>query len=144
MNAQVWGPHAWEFLHAVTFDYPNDPSSSQKKAMKKFFHSLAPILPCNNCKNHFSDMLNKYPVDSHLTSKEQLTQWLVFVHNKVNIRLGKKPVPYSVVAEKFQPNFGCTGGTCGKNKMSVKKQNNISIVLFLAGISILLFALAKK
>ena len=38
--------------------------------------------------------MNKYPINFYLSSKEQLSKWLVKIHNETNINLGKKIINY--------------------------------------------------
>ena len=39
MDANVWGPHSWFFLHSITFGYPNL-TESQKKSYYDFINGL--------------------------------------------------------------------------------------------------------
>ena len=55
MNPSIWGPKAWFFLHSVSFNYPDNPTKNDKVEYKRFFESIQYILPCDNCKEHFSD-----------------------------------------------------------------------------------------
>ena len=50
MKPEIWGPHAWIFLHSITFDYPDNPTKEVKEKYKGFFESLQDILPCEKCK----------------------------------------------------------------------------------------------
>ena len=36
MEAKIWGPHAWIFLHSITMAYPENPTDNDKKYMKIF------------------------------------------------------------------------------------------------------------
>ena len=40
MNPEVWGPHAWFFLHTVTMNYPNKPTIKDKEDNKNFVNIL--------------------------------------------------------------------------------------------------------
>ena len=40
MKPEVWGPHAWIFLHSITFNYPDNPTDDEKKHYKNFFENL--------------------------------------------------------------------------------------------------------
>ena len=61
MDPSVWGPHAWFFLHTVTFTYPKNPTELDKRHMYDFFTKLQYILPCEMCKQHYQEHLYTMP-----------------------------------------------------------------------------------
>ena len=81
MNPKIWGPHAWIFLHSITFNYPSKPTLQDINHYKNFFNNLKYILPCNNCQNHYKNNIDKYPLtDEILSSKQKLINWLINIH----------------------------------------------------------------
>ena len=30
MEPEIWGPHAWQFLHSITLSYPDNPTFEDK------------------------------------------------------------------------------------------------------------------
>lgn len=102
LNTQMWGPHAWEFLHAVSFSYPQNPTRKDKADILTFFKSLRSVLPCEQCRIHFPKLLDKYPLEEHIESRDELTHWLVNAHNDVNRRLGKQEMTYNTVQNKYE------------------------------------------
>ena len=102
MDPNIWGPAAWKFLHSVTLAYPECPNDIDKTGMKNFFTNLKYVLPCNSCKNHFTDNLSKYPLtDDILCSKEKLVKWLIDIHNEVNKMNGKPIKSYIDMLSEF-------------------------------------------
>lgn len=100
-DVRIWGPKAWDFMHTVTFAYPeNNPSDLDKQNIIQFFQSIANNLPCKQCKFHFSKLLEEYPIPAE--NRETLSKWLVDRHNDVNKRLGKPIYPYEFVIKKYQ------------------------------------------
>lgn len=99
MDIRIWGPHAWEFMHAASFAFPPNPSWEERQAYGMFYHQIAKILPCEECRAHFTATLTNMPPQTQ--SRDTLTKWLVDVHNAVNVRLGKPTVPYATVAAKY-------------------------------------------
>jgi len=103
IHTNFWGPGAWAFLHSITFNYPEYPSSTEQHIMQQFFHSLKNILPCEQCRTHFTQTIEQtMPIEPHLNSRDALTRWLVQFHNTVNKRLGKPIMPYETVKAKYQ------------------------------------------
>ena len=45
MLTSVWGPSLWHSLHAISFNYPVNPTQKQKNEYLSFFKSLKNILP---------------------------------------------------------------------------------------------------
>ena len=82
-----WGPAAWKFLHAITFSYPENPSLSEQRDAENLFASLRSLLPCEACRSHYESEISIHPPDTR--SRATLSAWLVDLHNRVNLRLGK-------------------------------------------------------
>lgn len=99
-----WGPAAWKFLHAVTFAFPEQPTLNEQVAVEQLFASLRFVLPCAQCRTHFDAELRAHPPDTR--SRATLSAWLVDLHNRVNLRLGKRPVAYSEAAAAFSAQCG--------------------------------------
>lgn len=92
MNPEIWGPHAWIFLHTITMNYPNKPTETDKLNYKNFFMSLQPCIPCDMCSNHYKDNLVRYPLSEEVLScRTNLVYWLIKIHNSVNIQ-NNKPI----------------------------------------------------
>lgn len=82
-----WGPAAWKFLHAISFSYPEAPSINEQRDAENLFASLRTLLPCEACRNHYESEISVNPPDTR--SRATLSAWLVDLHNRVNVRLGK-------------------------------------------------------
>ena len=88
MQANIWGPSAWKFLHSITFSYPQDPDEDTKKHFKTLFETLQYTLPCSHCRKSYINIYKYICIDQYLDSREGLTFWLFIVHNLVNRKLG--------------------------------------------------------
>ena len=102
MNPKFWGPHAWIFLHSLTFNYPKEPTEKDKQIYVSFFKSLENILPCEKCAYHYKRHLEEYPIEEALETRETMVQWLISVHNEVNKELGKPLYTYDQVIEEYK------------------------------------------
>jgi hypothetical protein len=89
MLPAIWGPHLWFILHVISFEYPVVPNELDKRIYHDFYTSIKDILPCDICKKHYRDHINKYPLTPHLDSRSTLVKWVIQVHNFVNASLGK-------------------------------------------------------
>jgi hypothetical protein len=108
MDVRLWGPQFWSTMDFVAFNYPHEPTETDKKNVRTFYETLALLLPCSSCRNDFAKMLKTFPIDEHLQNQESLTKWLVEAHNRVNEKLGKSRIDYETVANKYNQ----MRGTC--------------------------------
>lgn len=86
-----WGPHAWAFLHAVTYSYPENPRPELQHQMRTFFDSLKVALPCTKCRDSYAEKFERTAREPHnpFASRTALTRWLRELHNDVNHGHGK-------------------------------------------------------
>jgi hypothetical protein len=90
LSPSDWGPFLWSSLHYIALGYPLKPSTIDKLNYSEFFINLHKVIPCITCADHYKEMIEKYPPSPHTGSLEELFQWTVDIHNKVNTRLEKK------------------------------------------------------
>ena len=91
MDPNVWGPHAWIFLHSITYNYPDNPSVNDIDNHYNFLTLLKDVLPCNTCRFHYKQNLEKFPLTSDiLSSRQNLIKWLFKIHNNIN-KMNDKP-----------------------------------------------------
>ena len=102
MNPKFWGPHGWIFLHAVTMNYPKNPSNDDKQLYRNFFSSLIRVLPCEKCAYHYKQHIKDDPIEPVLENRDKLVRWLIKIHNKVNADLGKPHYSYEQVIEEYK------------------------------------------
>ena len=132
MNPKIWGPAGWKFLHSITLHYPENPSLQDKQNYKKFFESLQFTIPCEKCKNHYQESLQKYSLDNALNNKEALFNWLVDIHNEVNKKNNKKVLSYEEVKNIYEKLY------------SNKKNKNIYLLIIIVLIIIIFYLINNK
>jgi FAD-linked sulfhydryl oxidase len=93
-DPKKWGPHLWYYLHTAAMNYPLSPSPEQQKGMLDWLCSLKWTIPCKNCSNHYGSYIeeHKKELPSVCASQEKLFDFLVTIHNKVNVRSGKPTI----------------------------------------------------
>lgn len=139
----VWGPVGWKYLHSVAHGYPIDPVQFDVKNdnivgttarnYKIFFTQVGNTLPCRLCRESYIELIKGNPVRTQ--SREELTQWLWEIHNKVNEKLGrtyKKNDFESIrdVYESYRANcsYNPTSKGCTEPIMShTKKRSRVTI-----------------
>ena len=85
----VWGPFFWHTIHIVALGYSKNPTYTDKTCAKEFYESLAFLLPCSICREHYKGYLQEKPISTFLDSRTDLIKWTIQIHNKVNQMLGK-------------------------------------------------------
>jgi hypothetical protein len=94
-DPDLWGPGGWKFLHYITLSYPDKPTQNDKNNILTFFNSVGNVLPCEKCRNNYYNHLKKYPLDNNtVSSRYNLVNWLINVHNEVNIMNNKKTINF--------------------------------------------------
>lgn len=94
MSPAVWGPLFWTTMSIASLGYSSQPSNEEQTAAKQFYESLAYMIPCAICKDHYRHHLAEYPVTDAVGSRDTLIRWVFTLHNKVNAQLGKPELTF--------------------------------------------------
>lgn len=104
----AWGPFFWHTMHIVALGYPLKPTYGDKRSAKEFYESLAFLIPCPICRDHYTEFLKEMPISPFLDKRDDLFKWTVAVHNKVNQKLGK-PQYTELESIQFYTRLGAMG-----------------------------------
>lgn len=101
---QVWGPAAWHFIHAMSFNYPVNPTLENKKHYKDFIYNLRNILPCKYCRINLANNFKKKPLlMCHMKNRSTFSKYIYELHELVNKMLGKKSnLSYCDVRDRYE------------------------------------------
>ena len=92
LEPTVWGPFYWFVLHTIALTYPTNPNETIKKKYYDFIYNIPLLLPISTMGNHFSALLDKYPVTPYLDSQPSFVKWMHFIHNKINVSLSRPEI----------------------------------------------------
>lgn len=100
----VWGPAAWHLLHTISFNYPVEPTTEQKKQYRDFILSLQNVLPCKYCRMNLKTNLKQMPLTmAEMKSRETFSRYIYNLHELVNKMLKKKSnLTYCDVRERYE------------------------------------------
>ncbi len=100
----VWGPPMWHYLHTMSFNYPNEPTSENKKHYRDFVISLQNVLPCKYCRMNLKTNLKQLPLKmSDMKNRESFSRYIYNLHELVNKMLKKKSnLTYCDVRERYE------------------------------------------
>ena len=84
-KSKVWGPFGWYFLHSISYyTYFNKLSNKENEGIKLIIQSLTNLIPCPECRKHFTQKYKKINMDILLQDPNQFVNWIIHIHNEVN------------------------------------------------------------
>lgn len=86
-----WGPSIWMMIHFFAANLKQE----KIKYYHEFITSLTYVIPCEECRKHLRNNLNKYPLILNNSSNNySIFEWSCNLHNVVNTQLKKTVYPY--------------------------------------------------
>jgi hypothetical protein len=95
----VWGPAAWTALQADILSLPRELDAHEFCMFKVYLALRARYLPCSACALHFERHLRKMPNHATMRTRAGLLRWLTTVHNDVNRRKQRIPLPETQILD---------------------------------------------
>lgn len=104
MVTSTWGPAIWHFIHMISFNYPANPTTEDKKYYRNFIFSLKNILPCKYCRINLKKNLKQMPLTlEHMKNRESFSRYVYELHELVNHMLKKQSgLSYCDVRERYE------------------------------------------
>lgn len=104
MLTSVWGPSMWHYLHTMSFNYPVNPTSENKKYYKEFIKNLQYTLPCKYCRINLKNNFKVHPLkECHMKNRETFSKYVYQLHEVINKMLKKKSgLKYCDVRERYE------------------------------------------
>lgn len=104
-DPDVWGSHYWFFLHTVAHSYPLTPNAITKRKYYDLIQNFPLFIPSAEMGDRFDEMLNKYPVSPYLDSRDSFVRWMHFIHNKMNLVLGKEEISPMEANDRYDAEY---------------------------------------
>mgnify|MGYP001414016142 CR=1 FL=1 len=104
MLTTVWGPSIWHFLHTMSFNYPINPTKTDKKNYRNFILNLQNILPCKYCRVNLKRNFKAHPLKNcDMKNRETFSKYIYKLHEVINKMLKKKSgLSYCDVRERYE------------------------------------------
>lgn len=130
-DSEIWGPHYWFFLHTIAHSYPNHPNKVTKRKYYDFITNLPLFIPDIEIGNRFANLLDKYPVTPYLDSRESFIRWTHFIHNKINLLLGKEEISYLASLDAYKNQYKSKSITFTERLQMSRKYIHIAVIFIL-------------
>jgi len=141
LDPNVWGPHFWFFLMTLAISYPLKANDVTKKKYYDVINNFPLFIPHPKIGNNFSNLLDKYPVSPYLEGKDSFLKWVHFIHNKVNIEIGKDEITYTEAVNNYHELYK-PKEIIMREQIKYRKKLLFTVILIL--LSILGYYLYKK
>ena len=124
MEPKIWGPKLWFVMHTFALNYPDQPNYEDKRVMEEFFNNLKSSIPCQKCRIHYTQRLERNPIINYLDSKQSLFKYTIDLHNQVNKSLGKKIYTYDEIVDIYKKHYNPDQATKDDRYNFIKKYIN--------------------
>jgi ABC-type spermidine/putrescine transport system permease subunit II len=138
-DPHVWGPHYWFIMQTMAQTYPLNPTQSTKRKYYDFFMNLPLFIPDVSMGNEFNELLNEYSISPYLTSRDSLVRWVHFIHNKINVRLGKPEMSFFESLDVYKQNYASL-----PTQIFMSTKNRQRWILFIFIFIMLIFIIYKQ
>ena len=100
----IWGPALWHSLHTISFNYPVNPTTENKKHYRDFMLNLVNILPCKYCRENLKNNYKQFPLTMEcMKNRNSFSRYVFKLHETVNKKLGKKSgLTYCDIRERYE------------------------------------------
>lgn len=133
-DPEVWGPHYWFFLHTIAMTYPLHPNETSKRKYYDLITNFPIFIPDVEMGNRFSSLLDQFPVVPYLDSRESFMRWVNFIHNRINIRIGKTEMGLALGIQQYKQQYVPREVYSPQKEMMKQRVIYISIILGLIAV----------
>jgi hypothetical protein len=131
LNSEVWGPKYWFFLHTVAYTYPLHPNAITKRKYYDLIQNMPLFIPDPDMGNRFASLLDKYPVTPYLDNRDSFMLWMHFIHNKMNVLLGKEEISYLANLDIYKAEYKSNPVLFTERFHISRKYIHIGLIFFL-------------
>ena len=123
MLTTVWGPPMWHYLHTMSFNYPVNPSTKDKKHYRDFISKLQYTLPCGKCRENLKRNLKKFPLmNRNMRNRGSFSLYIYDLHELINKMLGKKSnLSFDQIRERYE-HFRSRCSKTERRKKTIKEK----------------------
>jgi len=86
---EEWGSKTWYVMRVFAIGLGPQPDLELQTEACNFFKSLAYLLPCEECRQHYRTLLQEYPVNNQVSSDKKCLAWVELVQKKINEKIAE-------------------------------------------------------
>jgi hypothetical protein len=120
LEPKIWGPHYWFVLFSIALSYPTHANNVVKKKYYDFIQNFPLFIPHREIGNDFMQLIDTYPITPYLDNRDSFLRWVHFIHNRVNITLGKEEISLKKALEEYYIHYE-SNEVIQKNTMKITK-----------------------
>jgi hypothetical protein len=138
LSPLVWGPPLWHVLFTFALAYPVNPNSITKRKYYDFFQNLPLFLPNAEIRKHFGALIEEYPVQPYLKTRDSLVHWVHFIHNRVNKMTGRPEITLFEAMDRYYAQYKTPSISLSEKWRVSKGTIHNAVILGLLGVIIYL------
>jgi hypothetical protein len=81
------------------------PNDVTKRKYYDLITNMPLFIPDSDIGDKFSRMIDRYPVTPYLDNRDSFVRWVHFMHNKINVQLGKEELSLPMALEKYRAEY---------------------------------------
>ena len=146
LSPLVWGPPLWHVLFTFALSYPLQPNSITKRKYYDFIQNLPLFLPNAEIRKSFGALIEQYPVQPYLKTRDSFVHWVHFIHNHVNRKIGRPEITLFEALDRYYAQYHTPTAPFSFSqswKISKGTANNL-IILGLVGMVVYLSMRTKQ
>lgn len=106
LNPTIWGPYAWFFIESTIIGLPDIVPVELQNELKHFFISISFLLPCETCRNHFSEYIKTTDIMSvDFSTKTKVLIWVNNIHNAVRKQNKNKTISLTKTIQYYNSKY---------------------------------------
>ena len=80
-----WGENLFELMKNMTIVFEETEEQDMELLQEQafyFFQSLKYLMPCKDCRDHYTKLFDKYPITKYLNNKINLRKWIYIIESE--------------------------------------------------------------
>jgi hypothetical protein len=105
LSPLIWGPPLWHTLFTFALAYPLQPNAITKRKYYDFIQNLPLFLPNAEIRKTFGALIDEYPVQPYLKTRDSFVHWVHFIHNRVNKMTGRPEITLYEAMDRYYAQY---------------------------------------
>ena len=112
---------------------PSQPNAITKRKYYDFIQNLPIFLPNADIRKKFGAIIDEYPVQPYLKTRDSFVHWVYFIHNRVNKLTGKPEITLHEAMDRYYAQYRTPSISISKSWGVSKGTIHNTVILVLLG-----------